>query len=548
MAKGFSISISPQNIEISSFLADEYDDFYLKSDNFDFLFEGVLLNRQKLLQQFAAKDFEALIRKIYSRQNGHFFSLFEGEFRGFLFDKQRKRLLVFTNITSTQRVFYSVFNNSTFIDTDLKRLTVSLKNADFKVEPDVESLYQLVCFTSLPEEKTPVKQVKKLLDGRFLDIDISETSLLEREYFSLAKIPTFSGSKEQALERIHEVFSESVRLEYEKDCELGKNHLCLLSGGLDSRIAMFYAMKNHQKPDIALCFSQSRYFDHTISEKIAKEQQINYEFIPLDGGDFLKTIDEMVALSEGLVLYTGSIHVQHAVKNLKFGDFGLFHSGQIGDGIVGGFNSAPFRKKPSDFKLVVNRKFLPKIKNSLHETLKNYETEELFLIRNIAFNRTIFGAHVFQQKAYQTSPFMTKDFLETAISLPEKWKYNQNFYLEWLNKYCPEAAKYRWERTLLKPDARWKTKFGDRFVKRGFKILNEKVLKTPAKSSMYPYQFYYDSQPEIQRYYAEYFQNNFHRLSGFSELEKDVTELFAQRDFFSKSQAVNILAIFKLFF
>jgi len=548
MAKGFSISVAPQNIEISSFLGGNYDDFYFQAEAFDFLFEGVLLNRKKLFQQFAAKDFEALIHNLYSGQKEHFFSVFEGEFRGFLFDKKRKKLLVFTNITSTQRVFYIFLNNQIFIDTDLKRLTLSLKNSHFNVEPDVESLYQLLCFTNLIEEKTPVKQVKKLLDGHFLTIDISDISLVDREFFGLAKIPAFSGSKEQALERIHEVFSESVRLEYEKDCELGKKHLCLLSGGLDSRIAMFYALKNHQKPEVALCFSQSEYFDHTISKKIAQEQQINYEFVPLDGGSFLKIIDELTALSEGMVLYTGASHVQHAMENLKFENFGLFHSGQIGDGILGGFNSAPFRKKPTNYKLVENRKFLPKIKNSLAETLKKHETEELFLIRNVAFNRTVFGAHVLQQKAYQTSPFMTRDFLETAISLPEKWKYNQNFYLEWLNKYCPEAAKYRWERTLLKPDAQWKTKFGDHFVKGGFKMLNEKVLKTPEKSSMYPYQFYFDSQPEIQRFFEEYFQNNIYRLRGFPELEKDINELFAQGDFFSKSQAVNILAIFKLFF
>ena len=159
MAKGFSISVAPQNIEINSFLGDNYDDFYFQSEYFDFLFEGVLLNKKKLFQQFAAKDFEALIHHIYSGQKEHFFSLFEGEFRGFLFDKKRKKLFVFTNITSTQRVFYTFLNNHIFIDTDLKRLTFSLKNSGFKVEPDVESLYQLLCFTNLTEKKTPIKQV-----------------------------------------------------------------------------------------------------------------------------------------------------------------------------------------------------------------------------------------------------------------------------------------------------------------------------------------------------------------------------------------------------
>jgi asparagine synthetase B (glutamine-hydrolysing) len=337
-------------------------------------------------------------------------------------------------------------------------------------------------------------------------------------------------------------------MEYQKDTELGKNHLSLLSGGLDSRVAMMYAIKNNHIPGNALCFSQSGYLDETISRKIAEDYSLHYEFIPLDQGIFLKKIDELTEISEGMVFYTGGIHVSHAMEKLQYENFALFHSGQIGDGVLGGFNTQPFQKKPSEFKIVVNQKFLPKIQNSLDKILKNYETEELFLMRNVAFNRTLLGAHVLQKKAYQTSPFMTKDFLKFAISLPEEWKFNHRFYIEWINKHCKEATKYRWERTLMKPDATWKTSFGDQFLKRGFKILNEKILKTPQNSSMYPYQFYYDQSTEIQKYYQLYFDENFHRIENYPELSKDVLELFESADFSVKTQAINILSIFKLYF
>ena len=129
------------------------------------------------------------------------------------------------------------------------------------------------------------------------------------------------------------------------------------------------------------------------------------------------------------------------------------------------------------------------------------------MLRNVAYNRTVLGAHVFQQKRYQTPPFMTKDFLRLAISLPEEWKFNHRFYLDWVREHCPEATKYRWERTLMKPNAHWKTNFGDQVLKRGFKILNNKILKTPQNSSMYPYQFYFDQDAEIQWFYQKYFDD-----------------------------------------
>ena len=49
----------------------------------------------------------------------------------------------------------------------------------------------------------------------------------------------------------------------------------------------------------------------------------------------------MVSISEGMVLYTGSIHVDFAMQQFYQEQFGLIHSGQIGDGVLGGFNMIP---------------------------------------------------------------------------------------------------------------------------------------------------------------------------------------------------------------
>lgn len=546
--KGFTIKITQNKVDARSFMTKDYDNSFVDNDTYGFLLEGVLLNREKLLKQYALKDFSTLIGELYRKRGELMTKELEGEIRGFIWDKMNSKVFVFTNPTNTQNVFYATFNDTIYVDTNLIRLNETLKESGIRTQPDMESLYQFLCFSNLPERKTPISGISKLLDGQYLEIDCLTNTYQEKEYFSLKGIPYFSGSKNAAIDQVHEVFRESVLMEYEKDTELGKNHLSLLSGGLDSRVAMMYAIKNQEKPGNVLCFSQSGYPDHTISEKIAQDYQLHYEFIPLNGGKFLTKIDELTRISEGMVFYTGGIHVKYAVEKMQYENFALFHSGQIGDGILGGFNSEPKRKKPTRFKMVVNPQFLPKVSASLDKILDDYETEELFLLRNIAYNRTLLGAHVFQEKRYQTSPFMSKDFLKTAISLPEEWKFNHRFYLEWIKKHCPESTKYKWERTLMKPDAQWKTTFGDKFMKRGFKALYEKILKTPQHSSMYPYQYYYDNDPEIQRVYQNYFDENIGRIDGYEELSKDVRTLFESKYFAEKSQAVNILAIFKLFF
>lgn len=548
MRKGFSIQLFAAERKIKSFLSNEYDDIFIQTPSFDFLLEGVLLNKKKLLQEFALLDFETLLKELYQQKKEQVLKLFDGEFRGFILDKIENKLFVFTNITSTQRIFYGKFDNQIFIDTSLARLNENLRKSAITSKPDEESLYQLLCFGNMPENKTPLQNVKKVLDGHFLEIDLENLKIKEKQYFSLGETALTNISKEKAIDSIHEIFTESVVLEYDKDIELGKNHLAFLSGGLDSRVAMMYAIKNDYEIGNALCFSQSNYLDHTISEKIAKDYDLHYEFIPLDGGDFLKRIDLLTQISEGMVFYTGGIHVQHALENMKYENFALFHGGAIGDGVLGGFNSEPQRKKPTPYKFVGNKKYLPKVQESLHKILKNYETEELFLMRNLAFNRTILGAHVLEERAYQTSPFMTKDFLKFAISLPEEWKFKQNFYLEWINVHCKEATNYRWERTMMKPNATWKTTFGDKVVKRSFNIAFNRILKMQNIANMNPYEYYFKKSHSLQKVYQDYYNENIGRIDPFPELQKDVIQLFSINNFNSKSQAVNILAIFKLFF
>ena len=108
MKKGFSIQVSEKNVEINSFISKDYDNFHLRNERFDLLVEGVLLNKKKLLHEYALKDFETLVLELYNQKKENLVKEFEGEIRGFIFDKTGHKLFVFTNITSTQRVFYDV--------------------------------------------------------------------------------------------------------------------------------------------------------------------------------------------------------------------------------------------------------------------------------------------------------------------------------------------------------------------------------------------------------------------------------------------------------
>lgn len=547
--KGFNIHISEGQVETDFYFENDYDSFIFRNEELQIVIEGIILNKKQLLQSASDSVFSNFFLKLYQEKNINAIKELDGEFRGYIWDKLEQKIFVFTNPTSTQRVFYTKQNGHFFIDSHLVRLAQSLKKSNISVNPNLDNLYQLLTFGNMLENETPIENVFKILDGHYIEIDLKTQNILEKKYFDLENITYFKDSKEKAIKELDSIFSENISLEYQKDNELKSKHFTLLSGGLDSRIAMFYADKLGEKPDEAFCFSQSGYLDETISRQIAKDYKIPYTFQSLDGGSYLKYIDKLTELSEGCGLFTGGIHIQYAFENLKDRDFRLVHSGSIGDGILGGFNTVPYRKKPGEFKIVVNQKFLPKVKSDFEKVLTQYESEELFYLRNVAYNRTVLGAQVIQQfDAYQTSPFMSKTMLEFAIGLPEKWKINQKFYLEWLNRFTPNASDYVWEKTGMKPNAQWKSTFGPKVKKRFSKLWNAVITKQAEKTSMYPYEFYYYNSQDIQDYYQAYFKENIWRLDSYTELKKDVEFLFGQKDFYQKSQGVNILAIFKLFF
>lgn len=547
MMKGFQINISDK-IDSKVFFTNDYDSFVAKTENIEIVIEGVILNKKALLEDNNSSDFPTLFQKFYQEKNIASIQELDGEFRGYIWDKLNQKIFVFTNPTSTQRVFYSKQNQHIYVDSYLIRLNQSLKKHKIKATPNINNLYKLLTFGNMLENETPIENVYKILDGNYIEIDVKTQIIIEKKYFDLENTVYYKDSKEKAIQNLDALFSENITSEYEKDNELGSGHFSLLSGGLDSRMGLLYACQLGHKPDKAFCFSQSGYLDETISRKIATDNEIPYKFQSLDGGIYLKYIDHLTELSEGCGLFTGGIHVQYAFENINSFDFKIVHSGSIGDGILGGFNTVPYRRKPGEFKIVVNRKFLPKVKSDFDKILNQYESEELFYLRNVAYNRTVLGAQVIQQYGYQTSPFMSKKILEFAISLPEKWKINQKLYLLWLNQCMPNAASYIWEKTSMRPNAHWKSSFGPKVIKRVSKIWNAKITNQAERISMYPYEFYYNNSKDIQDYYQAYFNNNIWRLENYKELKCDIEFLFAQKDFYQKSQAVNILAIFKLFF
>ena len=533
-----------------SHTVDESQQFnYIAFENhqYSFFLKGVLLNFDELIQDFGVqKDITSLITELYNRYNFNFSTFFRGEFSGYFFEKETLKMSVFSNIIGSQTIFYYYFNSTLCVNTDFKQLKKQLDQKNLPFSFDVESAYSMLTFHNLIDNNTHIREVKKIIGGETLLFNPRKNSIQIISTDNLQSIKTFTGNKPDALNQLDYLFSKAVNQEYSYDQKIGKAHFALLSGGLDSRMGIFYAYQQKFRPISSLCFSHSGYWDETIAKEIADDLDINLHIKHLDGGHFLMDIDGMTPITQGLTRYTGGAHSNYGLKSINLKDFGLIHTGHLGDAVLGSYLSSKDKASAQNGfrKIYASQYFREKTNHLLIETAKKYPTEEIFLLYNRGFNAIAIGNHVAEQYSIPVSPFMHTDFLKFGLSLPEKWRFNEAIYIEWIRKYCPDSTRYIWERTLLKPNKVWKTSFADHIWVRLFGLYYKKIIRKPEKFSMTPYEYYYKTNHEIKPFFEKYFSENV-EFAGDIGLERDLYTMFRQGSFTDKTLVLGLLGVYK---
>ncbi|MGL5234482.1 MAG: asparagine synthase-related protein [Empedobacter falsenii] len=540
--KGFQFHINESKVDYNIFVkADDFDNYIVDYQNVLIVIEGVILNSK----QFDSKNNSFSFHSLYNSFGNDFVKELEGEIVGFIYDKNINKLYTFTNFTGTRKLFYYKHQENIVIDTSLIRLVDKLKRTQLTYSLDEFSMYSLLVCGNTLEDYTPVKEVKKLNEAQILTIDLNNLASDISSYYSFYS--KFRGSKKEALEEIDRLFNQAVCLEFEKDKDLKKESFVLLSGGLDSRMTLLVALKNKYTIDEAFCFSQKGYWDEIIARQIAKDYNIPFHFVELNGGDYITEIDEIFNISNGFIVYSGALHTNFAYKSINRNRFGLIHSGQLGDGVLGMFNRKRMKTPPTKEKIVVNNRLFHQIENEFNQIISQYDNEEHFLTRNVGYNRAVLGSYMAEEFSYQTSPFMNSDFIKFVHSLPEEWKYNQELYIEWINQFHPDATKYIWERTLLKPTSKRNTVLGDKIVKRSFNLLVNRIFKKQNFGKMTAYDYYYKQEKKYQQRMDDYFENTISLVTS-GMLKNDLISLYKTGDFNEKSTVLTVLSIIKHYF
>jgi len=507
--------------------------------------DGVLLNLNSLQQKYQADSVFSLLKTLYTNKGETFVDELRGDYSGLIYDKSNNKCFVFTNHTGSKRIFYLLHGDYFICSSDLAEISHLMNEFGINKTINTQAAYFLLTNGFMLEEHTVVSEVKRMMPGNYLVYENSKTRV--NNYFHLRNVNKTTDSKKQIIDNIDALFSNAVRLQFEKDKAYGYLHAATLSGGLDSRMTILVAHKLGYTNQLNFTFSQEGYLDEKIARKIAKDYGHEFIFKSLGSGDYLKEIDPTVRLNDGLVIYSGGVHVLDAIRRVDLKNFGLIHTGLIGDAVIGSFLSAPKSVKPGITDGMYSTLLAETIKPVLTEITGKYENEELYKFYSRAFLGAMNGNYIFDQVSHAVSPFLDVDFLSYCYSIPDELKYKQQIYIEWMKVKHRDFARYPWEKTGVSPlKSNNLLKYTDlRYYERmSLKVFDK--LSGKLKSGMNPFDYWLTENKTLAAYLEQYFQEHIVLLKLTPTLQEDCIRLFQTGNAGEKFQVLTLLSAIKL--
>lgn len=522
------------------------DKIFKDDDDIFVCLDGAILNAKDLRDKYVVSNNFELIKKIYQKNGSSFVDKFRGPFSGVVYNKKRDIWHIFTDHLSLKPIFYfwDNLNKCLIFGSEFKVVIDVMHFLGYKPKFCELSGYFLLTFGYMLGNYTLVDEIKRLQPGSILTFENGTINIIQ--YYKLSNTPYNLDSQEKAISILDERFKIAIRQEYEKDLEYGYKHIATLSGGLDTRMNIAYAKKLKYKDLLCITFSQSDYLDEKIAKKIASDFNYKFLFYSLDNGNYLMDIKKPLLVNSGLMLYSGAVHTLSMLSLIDWTDFGLLHTGQIGDLILGSYLLNPSHSKLS-YDMIKKTAYSPKLINRiplniLENLVNKYESGEIFAFYERCINGVFNGDLMAQCFTETASPFLYIDFLDYAMKINPKYRYKEQIYLKWIKAYMPEIVKYPWEKTRAKITA---NSF-ELFSKKVYRYIQRKAFGPSPKDSMNPFEYWFNSNSNLRNFINNYFETHIDLLIDNSSLKKDVEFLFNKGNFIEKTQVLTLLAAMKM--
>lgn len=521
----------------------EKDKIFIEDEDCIAILDGVILNKKDYSD---SNDWFKTIKKLYHSEGDAFFKVFRGCFSGAFFDKSLGKWIIFSDQLGQKFIYYYFDGKRFCISSMMDEIYRTLRNNKIHYTIDVNAAYMLLSYGFMLDNYTLCQEIRKIQPGNY--ITISNGVLEEHNYYKLKNEPDYNISEQAAIDGIDSLFRQAVMRQFKKDEEYDYKHICALSGGLDARMTTFVADDLGFKEQLNITFSQSDYYDEFLPKQMARDLKHEWLFKSLDNGLWLYEVDRITKVTGGNALYYGLAHGDSLFRLFNFSEYGIIHSGQIGDAVV----SSKF-KNNEDVFVFGDGSYSNKYLHLLNDlNLQHYSNKEIGFFYTRCFNGANNGLQNLYNYSETCSPFLDLDFLEFCLSIPNRLRYNHSLYKKWIIQKYPKASEYVWETTHSKITTPVIT-IGNKSVtiseiprKLYLKSLNAIGVSNNYKSGMNPLGKYLQENDDLREFLFGYF-SIVESISN-NELKSVICEIKQSGSIMEKIQAISLLSALKVYY
>ena len=419
----------------------------------------------KLLTAYAASELKAV-------------HALRGYFRLAICDREKDALYLFTDHAATRPLYYAVYEAMLYFSGDCASLAQSLPQSAMR---DPNAVLDMLTFGYMTGDKTPVQSIRRLAAGSCLHWNLDQASLKITPYFVPDNAPNESESYHKQRENLQRLFVNAVGRTLE-----GTKSLFTLSGGLDSRAVLTAAHQLGVRQPPCLIFGEESSLDVELAQRVGKQMDARTTLVPLDNGNYLvDTFAKTSRYNSGLVYFSGSAHMLHALQQLDMADFDLVQTGMSGDMLMGSFlrsrDIGTQAQGPDHIAhQIIAQLGLPdwithwvedqddvqqRMSHSIEESVGQLNLSatttlaqalELWNLNNRQQRAMFNGFRMIENFAEYTSPFFDPDLYQYTLKIPHKYRLEEGIYVDMLAHLIPSNVwRIPWQKT-GRPPSRYK--------------------------------------------------------------------------------------------
>ena len=533
---------------INKFLNDK---IFEETNAYIFIIDGFILNMQELKTKYDKIILSNLLETMYEKLGETFFKDFRGSFSGLIYDKIKEILIIYTDHIGDKQLFYYHDENQLIFSSKILDILSFCKEMGIIVSLNKNAAYLMLTNSYYFEDITLINEVKKLEAGTYLKY--CDKKITINRYHLLNNTPNNNQKEDDIIENIDLLFKQAIARSLNKNREYGYKNMASLSGGLDSRMTT-WVLNEIKEPDekiINYTYSQSNYLDEIIAKSIAKYLGNQLILKTLDNGLSLTRIDEATKISEGMILYPSLGQLVEFTELINFDDFGLIHTGLLGDAVMGAGYATINTKKELN---ILGHAASLKLKNKINDIKLNntYKNQEIFNLYSRGFAGMNLGTpSILQNYTESFSPFYDLDFMEYCLTIPIKYRNDYRIYFKWILKKYPQAARFKWENYKAKITTYKINIMGKRVpikqllpkIIKKYKIFN---IDIHTQKHMHPYNYWYTHYTKVNEYINNYYSENIKYVQD-EDLKNDCKNLFNDGTTMEKCLVISLLSALKLF-